>query len=184
MIQNFEEFVNENIWQGEFAEMLNESKNYTIPTFGTLDDIKKFLIDNGIVKQEYDHYMTYFYKQYKGNHVYMSLGCASNDTNHAIPEGEKTYHAEIYISADNKKPSFFNKIRLEDGRLGKEYLIFDFTDGELRIDKSTVDAWFGKLMPHTSGNSDTVVNCFNAYLQELAMDGGNEWKLLYNKTNF
>ena len=180
MIQNFEEFVNENIWQGEFATMLNESKNYTIPTFGTLDDIKKFLIDNGIVKQEYERYMTYFYKQYKGNHVYMSLGC----TNYATEDGRKTYHAEIYISADNKKPSILNKVRNEWGKLGKDYLVFNITDGELIIDKSTVDTWFGKLMPHTSGNSDTVVNCFNAYLQELAMDGGNEWKLLYNKTDF
>lgn len=170
MIQNFEEFVNENIWQDEFATMLNESKNYTIPTFGTLDDIKKFLIDNGIVKDCDEQFISYFYKQYKGNHVYLAIA-------HANSFGG-VYHSKIFISADNKKPSFFNKVNFEWGSAGKDFLEFDFSSGEIEIDKSVIDKWFGKLMPHASGTSDTVVSCFNSYLQELAMDGGNEWQYL------
>ena len=177
MIQNFEEFVNENIWQEDFAAMINESKSYTIPTFGTLDDIKKFLKDNNIINEEKDKwFIAYFYKQYKGNHVYLSFALSQGFP----PDVPQTYHSEIWISANNKKPSFFNKVRadFDKSSYGKDILQFIFSNGEVDINKETTDKWFGKLMPHTSGTPDTVVSCFNAYLQELAMDGGNEWQYL------
>lgn len=176
MIQNFEEFVNENIWQEEFTTMINESKNYTIPTFGTLDDIKKFLNDNNLAKEKDKSFISYFYKQYKGNHVYLSFALAPV----YAPDQPRTYHSEIWISEDNKKPAFFNKVRadFDKSSYGKDILQFIFSNGEVNINKETTDKWFGKLMPHASGTPDVVVSCFNAYLQELAMDGGNEWQYL------
>lgn len=42
MIKLFEQYVDENIWQEQFAQVLNEAKIYSLPTIQSVADMLNF----------------------------------------------------------------------------------------------------------------------------------------------
>lgn len=85
-------------------------------------------------------------------------------------------YATLWISKENKKPTFFNKVNL--GNSTETDITFDFLNGEIYINKSKVDEFFGKHMPVEKGTPETVARCLNSYLQELATLDGSNWTLV------